>query len=74
MICDLETKFGVREHIRVARCVLHLADSDLGEFGPMHEAACQDYRDVIWWAEYDHPKEPDTRMRDFNQPFGSCDL
>ncbi len=65
MLRDLESA-GVPESIRVARCVLHLADGDLDKFGNMHKAACQDYRNVIWWAEYDHPDDPDVQARDFN--------
>ena len=67
MLRDLESR-AVPEFTRVARCVLHLAESDLEAFRNMHKAACQDYRNVIWWAEYDHPANPDNQLRDFNQP------
>ena len=36
------------------------------------EAARMDYRDVIYWAEYEEPKSPATsprRVRDFHSPF-----
>ena len=50
MLRDLESA-GVPERNRVARCVLDLAEVDLDRFRNIHKAACQDYRDVIWWAE-----------------------
>jgi hypothetical protein len=68
MLRDLESA-GVPERIRVARCVLHLAEGDLDQLGNIQEAACQDYRDVIWWAEYDHPDAPNVQVRDFNKAF-----
>ena len=62
------------ESPRVVRCVLFLANGDFAELAKMREAARRDYRDVIWWAEYDHPSNPEKRLRDFDQPFSTAAL
>ena len=38
---------------RMRRCILHLAGGALDKVRPFVEAANTDYRDVIYWAEYD---------------------
>ncbi|HEY1814946.1 MAG TPA: hypothetical protein VGG74_21510 [Kofleriaceae bacterium] len=43
----------VPELARVARCVLHLAAGDPAKLAQLVVAARTDYRDVIWWAEYE---------------------
>ena len=60
------------DHPRVIRCVLHLAEGRLDELAHQVQNAIEDYRDVIFWAEYEdrqarHPR----RVRDFNRPFGA---
>jgi hypothetical protein len=60
------------ESPRVLRCVLHLAGSSLDELRKFHTASRQDWRDVIWWAEYDHPQNPDEQLRDYSRPFGQA--
>ena len=67
ILADLESP-------RVVRCVLHLAGQDLDKLRRMHHAAQQDWRDVIWWAEYDHPHNPEVQIHDFNRPFGASAL
>ncbi|MGI9204211.1 MAG: hypothetical protein ACR2Q3_09385 [Woeseiaceae bacterium] len=62
-LISLET---VPEFQRVARCVLFLAGGDEGRLAHFVTAAHTDYRDVIWWAEYDGKEE---RLRDFARPF-----
>jgi hypothetical protein len=54
------------ERNRVLRCILHLAGDDPLKISRFVDAAVQDYRDVIYWAEYD---TDDHKVRDFNQPF-----
>ena len=51
---------------RVLRCVLHLAGGDLDLVDQYSESVRQDWRDVIYWAEYD---QDESRLRDLNQPF-----
>ncbi len=55
-----------RESDRVLRCVVFLSEGSLQRLAHNAEQARQDYRDVIYWAEYDLN---DNRLRDFNQPF-----
>ena len=55
-----------REGPRVLRCVLFLAHGELPRLIHNAEQARLDYRDVIYWAEYD---EQDRQLWDFNQPF-----
>jgi hypothetical protein len=43
----------VPELARVARCVMFLAGGDPVKLAQFTAAARLDYRDVIWWAEYD---------------------
>ncbi len=73
-VTHVESTLGSIESARVVRCVLHLADGNLDELERMHEASQKDWRDVIWWAEYDHPQNPEVRIRDFNQTFGESML
>ena len=62
-LAPLET---VPEFQRVARCVLFLASGDENKLAHFVTAALTDYRDVIWWAEYDGKEE---RLRDLARPF-----
>ena len=63
MLTDLES-------VRLARCALYLAKQDLNRLGSSADVAKADYRDLIWYAEYDHPDNRDVQLHDFNQPFG----
>jgi hypothetical protein len=66
-ICDLlqqTIESGVSD--RVVRCILELAAGDIGRLRHFVEQAVKDYRDVIYWAEYDSRR----RIHDFNRPFG----
>ena len=60
-----------REHARVARCVLFVANGSLEEFERMIALAHTDYRDAIVQAEYDRN---DRRLRDLTLPFEVNDL
>jgi hypothetical protein len=53
------------EPARIARCILHLSGGDMQKPHVNAAAAEIDYRDVIWWAEYD---ATDRRIRDFTRP------
>ncbi|HEY3801266.1 MAG TPA: hypothetical protein VGL61_01615 [Kofleriaceae bacterium] len=55
----------VPELARVARCVLYLAGGDPEKLVQLVVAARTDYRDVIWWAEYDGGE---TCLRSFMGP------
>jgi len=62
---------AVPEFQRVARCVLFLAGGDEDKLAHFVTAALSDYRDVIWWAEYDGQEE---RVRDFARPSTDGDI
>ena len=62
----LEDEMGPGEHSRVLRCVVSLAQGDLTRLFHFADRATQDYRDVVYWAEYD---EHNRRVRDLNLPF-----
>jgi hypothetical protein len=51
---------------RIVRCVLYLAKGKLHDLEYYKEQALMDWRDVIYWAEYD---SSGLRVRDFNLPF-----
>jgi hypothetical protein len=53
------------EPARIARCILHLSGGDMQKLRDNAAAAALDFRDVIWWAEYDGT---DRRIRDFTRP------
>ena len=63
--CSLATYLG-SERDRVIRCIIHLSAGDPQRVSYYLGIATQDYRDVIYWAEYD---KDDRRVRDFNRPF-----
>ena len=54
------------ERPRVIRCIIHLAEGNTDKLLDFIASAKTDYRDVIFWAEYD---DSDQRIRNFNQPF-----
>lgn len=51
---------------RVLRCVLFLAEGNLARLAHFADRARVDWRDVMYWAEYD---EQDRLVRDFDRPF-----
>lgn len=53
-----------RNH-RIIRCVLFLAQGNRKKLEHFIEQARLDFRDVIYWAEYD----ASGRINDFNLPF-----
>ncbi|MDA0352925.1 MAG: hypothetical protein O3A10_12025 [Chloroflexi bacterium] len=59
---------ATREHARIARCVLFVANGNLAEFERMVKLARTDSRDAIMSAEY---SRNERRLRDFSRPFGS---
>jgi hypothetical protein len=54
------------ERNRVIRCIVYLVAGDTQRTSHYVGVANQDYRDVIYWAEYD---SDDRKVRDFNEPF-----
>ena len=56
-----------REWNRVIRCIIYLSNGDPTRIPYFIGIAGEDYRDVIYWAEYDKNGQ---KARDFNQPFG----
>ena len=66
LVRRLEDELGSAGFPRIARSALFLARGDIERLAHFVGRASQDYRDVIYWAEYD---EHDSRVRDFNNPF-----
>ncbi len=54
------------ERLRVIRCIVQLAEGKIDRLRHFIGAAKSDYRDVIYWAEYDRNGQ---RIHDFNLPF-----
>ncbi len=54
------------ERNRVVRCIIHLSGGDPERISYFVGIAAQDYRDVIYWAEYD---KEDQKVHDFGKPF-----
>ena len=67
---ELVTSYLVKmthEPIRTTRCAIYLASGSIEELDHMLDQGRRDWRNVIWWAEYDRCKGPP--VRDFNVPF-----
>jgi hypothetical protein len=62
---SLRTYIG-SERNRVVRCIIHLAGGDPERISYFVGIAAQDYRDVIYWAEYDKENQKEY---DFGKPF-----
>jgi hypothetical protein len=59
---------------RTIRCILFLANRDIGKLQNYIEVAINDPRDVMFWAEYkNHEHINPIRIRDFNNPFDQAD-
>jgi hypothetical protein len=54
------------ERDRVIRCIVHLSGGDPQRVSHFVGVATQDYRDVIYWAEYN---KQDHKVHDFGEPF-----
>jgi hypothetical protein len=57
------TLYTDREVARVHLAILVLADGDPDQVLPMVEAACRDYRDVLYWAEWPEESSFGKRTR-----------
>ena len=53
---------------RIIRCIIHLASGNEAVLDQMIDAALQDWRDVIYWAEYN---ERNKRIFNGNKRFSS---
>lgn len=51
---------------RVIRCVLALAQGNMNKLKELTELASKDWRDVIYWAEYD---KSGNQIADYTKPF-----
>ena len=51
---------------RILRCIVFVADGDMGVLEKAMDLARLDFRDLIMWAEYDGN---DNRTRDLTLPF-----
>ncbi len=54
-----------REHERIIRCILILSEGDYDAVREWVKKANQDYRNIIWYAEYDNRN---VRKFNFNYP------
>ncbi|MBK7898738.1 MAG: hypothetical protein KA603_03315 [Azonexus sp.] len=54
------------ERLRVLRCIIHLAKGNRERLLDALASARTDYRDVIYWAEYEGGSR---RIRDLTRPF-----
>jgi hypothetical protein len=61
-----QSNYGTRPSDRIIRCIVHLAQGKLDLLSHHTKAALGDWRDVIYWAEYDRK---DDRIHDFRLPF-----
>jgi hypothetical protein len=69
LVLELLDEYEGPERLRVIRCVIHLAEGNIDKLLDLIGSAKTDYRDVIYWAEYDRN---DQRIRDFDQPFAAA--
>ena len=53
---------------RFIRCLVQVADGDLGRLDQAIELAVVDFRDLIVWAEYDENR---LQIRDLSKPIAS---
>jgi len=76
-ITDIQEKFEVlrrkfsdiykeKPSPRIIRCIIHLASGNEAVLDQMIDAVLQDWRDVIYWAEYN---EKDKRIFNGNERF-----
>jgi hypothetical protein len=52
--------------LKILRCIIYLSKGNFEYLKYYCERARTDYRDVIYWSEYDNS---DLRVRDFDMPF-----
>lgn len=74
----LETAISTADYLntdRIIRCILFLADKDIGKLKQLVETATRDPRDIIVWAEYTNVGQWEDlkRIRDFNKSFDNAD-
>jgi len=59
-IAELLIRYKYNERERVQLDILHLADGDGEEVSRLVNKANEDYRDIIYWAEYPEESRIDT--------------
>jgi len=65
-VAAFRTKYKHHPGDRVIRCVLQLAEGKVPDLEHYMKSALQDWRDVIYWAEY---TKDEVRIFDFDLPF-----
>ena len=65
---SLLSEYDGREAERVIRCLLYLSNGSYEKLKLDVESAKLDYRDIIYFAEYD---QADRQINDFSKPFAS---
>ena len=59
------------DHPRVVRSIVYLSKGQITTLSEMIEAAVANYKNVIFWAEYeDRDRRNPRHVRDFNKPLG----
>ena len=72
---DAISKTDYLNHSRIIRCIIFLAEHDVEKLQKNIEAATDDPRDVMLWAEYENQGQAERpkRIRDFNKTFDQAD-
>jgi hypothetical protein len=65
-VLELLSEYDGKEPGRVIRCIVHLSEGSESLLLSNLETAYKDYRDIIYFAEYDRA---DNHLHDFQQPF-----
>jgi hypothetical protein len=75
-LTTVETSFADELPVaRLIRCIVYLSEGKLDKLEQYIDAAKQDPRDVMLWAEYDDSKASGPiRRRDFSQTFDQAEL
>ena len=69
----MESREGSPVSDRVYRSIVFLADGDTNKIRYYIKLYFEDYRDLLWYAEYEKDN-PEVRKYDFNQPFTKLGL
>lgn len=75
VIILLQSLKGIElERSRIVRCILYLAGDSYSALSALAEHASDDYRDILFWAEYaDHSAERPKRVKDFSRRISRTD-
>ena len=71
LIEEKSKEFDYLNNPRIVRCILFLSDNNFEKLKEYIDAAINDPRDVMFWAEYENIDDINNtkRVRDFNKTF-----